>query len=225
MMNSNEVPTLQYRGKVYNGEDKVNFYLRKEGVGLSRLNASDLQTLNATDLSKASDDQLLSAFRIERQELRQLAWHGRRELAMPLADINMETVGTSEQLGHPGAYPKVYRLTDENAGLFNTDSLAKLHVNRHINTADDIAVEVDEFHKILSGRLEWFFLIDGAVGLLSVPAGWQITYPGLGEHGGYIHEQTRAVVVSEIVGPAEWEMIYTGSEAVSNPNPFLSTVE
>jgi hypothetical protein len=49
-----------------------------------------------------------------------------------------------------------------------------------------------------------------------VPEEFQITYRGLCEHGFLMTAETRGVCVSQIVGPQEWEMVYTDTL-----NPFV----
>jgi len=190
----------------------VNFWLNRAGVNLERLSAADMEMIRSLPegLPKESvtTETLFAKFCItSKDELVRLAALAGRQLASSVEDTHWETSGTSEVLGHPGQYPKVYRLDDDNAHLFPTANLARLHVNRR---AEDDR-EVDEFMKVLAGYMEWFFEIDGDIGLVAVPEGFQAYYHGNGQHGGYIHSESRAVVLSQIVGPRDWEMAYTGT--------------
>ena len=110
-------------------------------------------------------------------------------------------------------------MTAATAGQFDEDSLAQLHVNVRVD--GERVEEVEEFMQVLDGVAEWFFEIEGEgdVALLSLPARHQIYYHGAAPHGGWFHANSRSVVFSQIVGPAEWEMRYTGA-----PNPLLDEI-
>jgi len=204
------LPSIFYRGEVHEGQEAVNILTTQIGTAIAPMHPEEIQQLRALrrddpELKGASDEQILQLFCSRREDLEGMAHSAMRELSMQVSDISMESCGTSEYHGHPGSYPKVYRLTKENAASFNTDSLARLHVNRRASDGQP----VEEFMKVLHGVQKWFFLIDGHVGLLSLPAEWQITYCGICEHGGFMDKDSRAVVCSQIVGPASWEMVYT----------------
>lgn len=204
-------PRIFFRGEVHEGQDAVNALTNKIGTGISPMCPQEIQQLRALqkddpELRGVSDERILQLFSSRREDLAGIAQSAMRKLSMKVSDISMESCGTSEYEGHPGSYPKIYRLTKENAANFNTDSLARLHMNC---TSDGQAVE--EFMKVLCGVQKWFFLIDGHVGLLSLPAEWQITYCGTCEHGGFMDKDSRGVVCSQIVGPAAWKMKYTGT--------------
>ena len=210
-------PKLLWRGQLCTGLVDCNAILRRAGNGIATMDEASLKTLRAMKVgtksgpvTAATDAELLQRFCVtDKERLALLARSiGARELPVPAAELRLETRGTSTKEGHPGQYPKVYRMTHKTAGQFDQDSLARLHVNRRASDG----MEVHEFMQVLHGVAEWFFLVDGDACLLSLPAEHQIYYHGNAEHGGYFHAGSRCVLLSQIVGPATWVMEYTGTK-------------
>ena len=170
------LPKVLYRNDVHCGLQAVNAVLRRAGNGIAPLPLKRVAALEALgDLAARDDAEIVAAMAVHRYEFEDMARElGGRELGTPAAALSLRTHGRSRKPGHPGDYPKVYRMAAATAGQFDEDSLAQLHVNVRVD--GERVEEVEEFMQVLDGVAEWFFEIEGEgdVALLSLPARHQI---------------------------------------------------
>jgi len=193
------------------GLDEINKVLRSVGVHVTLVPLPSaakpiLKSSRSRAINPAETAELISLFSLHRGELLNVISEAGRTPEAHRGGY----LSTSEEGVPP--YPKVYdmqAMTPE-VKAFLQDKFGKLHVNSAEN-----GMGIDEVMTIVSGGpWTWFFLLpDDVVGKLSLGfvgidgAGWRISYPGLGPHGGYLDSE-HGLVVAHAHGPQQFVMRY-----------------